>query len=75
METTSKGEAQKLRYRVSHYILIDSVLYKQGYSLLLLRCLDYEKVDYVLREVHQGIYGNHSTGRSLSHKILRQGYY
>ena len=28
-----------------------------------------------MREVHEGICGNHSGGASLAHKILRQGYY
>lgn len=70
MELTSKREAKKLRYRAFHYVLINDMLYKQGHSLLLLRCLDSEEADYMLREVHEGICGNHSTGRSLSHKVL-----
>ena len=28
-----------------------------------------------MREVHEGIYGNHSGARSLAHKILRIGYF
>lgn len=50
VELTSKGEAQKLRYRASHYVLIGDVLYKQDHSLLLLRCLDQEEANYVLRK-------------------------
>ena len=28
-----------------------------------------------MREVHEGIYGNHSGARSLVHKLVRAGYY
>ena len=31
--------------------------------------------DYVLREVHEGIYENHLGGKSLAYKVLRQGFY
>ncbi|KAK3003569.1 hypothetical protein RJ639_018904 [Escallonia herrerae] len=31
--------------------------------------------DYALREVHEGICGQHLGGRALAHKVLRQGYY
>ena len=29
----------------------------------------------MLREVHEGAYGNHSGARSLVHKVVRAGYY
>ena len=34
-----------------------------------------EEADYVMREVHEGIYGNHSGSRALVHKLVRAGYY
>ncbi|KAL0439767.1 UNVERIFIED_CONTAM: hypothetical protein Slati_2459700 [Sesamum latifolium] len=34
-----------------------------------------DRAEYVLREVHEGSFGNHSRARSLARKILRQGYY
>lgn len=71
MKPTFKEKVMKLKYKASHYLLIDEVLYKRGHSLLLLKCLDIEEVDYVLREIHEEICGNHSAGQSLSHKVLR----
>lgn len=75
MEPTFKEEAKNLKYRASHYVLIDDVMYKRGHSLPLLRCLNCEESDYVLREIHEGVCRNHSVGHSLSYKVLRQGYY
>jgi hypothetical protein len=68
-------EARKLKVRSTRFILIQGVLYKRGFSLPYLRCLDKAEASYVMREVHEGICGNHSGARSLVHKLVRAGYY
>ncbi|XP_074347124.1 uncharacterized protein LOC141685949 [Apium graveolens] len=70
-----KLQAQRLRYQAAKYVEYDGVLYKRGFNQPLLRCVDMEEGNYILREVHKGIYGNHSGGGSLALKVLRQGYY
>ena len=50
-------------------------LYKRGFSTPILKCMGKEDANYVLREVHEGICGNHIRARSLATKTLRQGYY
>ena len=55
--------------------MIKDVLYKRGFSRPYLRCLGNEEADYVMREVHEWICGNHSGSRSLVHKLVRVGYY
>jgi len=57
------------------FILMKDVLYKRSFSHPYLRCLSLEEVDYVMREVHKGIFGNHSGSRLLAHKLIRAGYY
>ena len=70
-----KTEAHKLRIRVSHFQLLGGTLYKMGFSRTHLRCLSLEEANYVIREVHEGVYGNHSGARALAHKLTRAGYY
>ncbi|XP_016652663.1 PREDICTED: uncharacterized protein LOC107880143 [Prunus mume] len=70
-----KAEARRVRYRSSQYLIINNKLYKRGFSLPYLRCLTPDEANSVLREIHEGVYGNHSGTRSLAHKALRQGYY
>ena len=55
-----REEAKKLRIGSTKYVLIDEVLYKQGFSQPYLRCLALDKANFVLREIHEGAYGNHS---------------
>ena len=51
-------EVRKIQIRVAHFVIIDDVLYRRGYSFLYLRCANSEEADYVLREIHEAIYGN-----------------
>ena len=53
----------------------DEVLYKRGFSKPYLRCLAPNESNYVLREIHEGVCGNHSGARALVHKVFRVGYY
>ena len=70
-----KEATRKLKVQAARFVLIKDVLYKRCFSRPYLRCLGTEEKDYVMREVHEGIYGNHSESRSLVHKLVRAEYY
>ena len=70
-----KEVARKLKVQASRFVLIRDVLYKRGFSRPYLKCLSHDETDHVMREVHEGIYGNHSKARSLAHKLIQAGYY
>ena len=70
-----KDETRRLRIRLARYILINEMLYERGFSQPYLRCLTPDEANYVLREVHERVCGNHLGARSLVHKVIRVGYY
>ena len=70
-----KEAARKLKVRAARFVLIKDFLYKRGFSRPYLRCLGNEEANYVMREVHEGICGNHLGLRSLVHKLVQAGYY
>ena len=70
-----KEAARKLKVQATRFVHIKDVLYKRGFSRPYLKCLIPEEADYVMREVHEGVYGNHSRSRSLVHKLILMGYY
>ena len=74
MLSDGKGATRKLKVQASQLVLIKDVLYKNGFSRPYLRCLVPEEAEYVMREVHEGICGNHLGVRSLVHKLIRAGY-
>ena len=70
-----RGAARKLKIQATRFVLIKDVLYKRGFSRPYLRFLSLEKANYVMREVHEGIYRNYSRSRWLVQKLIRDGYY
>ena len=68
-------EAAKIRARSARFTNHKGSLYKRGFFTPFLKCIAGEDTEYVLREVHKGICGNHIGARTLAGKVLRQGYY
>lgn len=55
----NKEKARKLRTQIARYNLVVSELYKRGFSSPLLKCLDQDQANYVLRELHDGVCSLH----------------
>ena len=68
-------EASKLGTRSARFTIHRGTLYKRGFSTPILKCIGREDANYVLREVHDGICGNHIGAKSLAAKTPRQRYY
>ena len=68
-------EAAKIRARSARFTNHKGSLYKRGFFTPFLKFISGEDTKYVLREVHEGICGNHIGARALAGKVLRQGYY
>ena len=68
-------EASKLRSRSAKFTIHRGTLYKRGFLTPILKCIAREDDNYVMREVHEGICGNHIGAWALAGKVLRQGYY
>ena len=66
-----KNEARRIKYQANKYIIMNEKLYRSGYAMPNLRCLWPDEVEYVIREIHKGVCGNHSGKRSLAQKALR----
>ena len=68
-------EAAKIRTRPARFTNHKGSLYKRGFFTPILKCIVGKDTEYFLREVHEGICGNHIGARALARKVLRQGYY
>jgi ribonuclease HI len=67
--------SRKVKMHSARYVLIGGILYRRGYIEPLLKCLTNSESECVLKEIHEGICGNHSGSRMLAHKATRAGYY
>ena len=64
-------EAAKIRTRLARFTNHKGILYKRGFFTPILKCIVGKDTEYVLREVHEGICGNHIVARALAGKVLR----
>ncbi|XP_071907834.1 uncharacterized protein [Coffea arabica] len=71
----SRIEARKILLKSQRYTLVQGVLYRKSYLQPWLRCITPEEGSYVLRELHEGICGNHVGSRVLAKKGMLAGYY
>ena len=71
-----KIEADKIRRKATSYWLSeDHKLYKRSFSGPYLLCVHLELTVSLLEEMHEGICGSHTGGRSLAHRAITQGYW
>ena len=69
-------EANKIRRKATSYWLSeDHKLYKRYLSGPYLLCVHPELIESLLEELHEGICGSHTGGRSLAHRAITQGYW
>ena len=66
-----KIEADKIRRKATSYWLSeDHKLYKRSFSGPYLLCVHPELTESLLEELHEGICGSHTGGRSLAHRAI-----
>ena len=71
-----KIEAEKIRRKsTSYWLSEDHKLYKRSFSGPYLLRVHPELTESLLEELHEGICGSHTEGRSLAHRAITQGYW
>ena len=68
-------EAKKVKKRAARFTILNDTLYKRGFSMPYLRCVDEEDAKYILEEIHEGICEDHASPKSLVNKVIRIGYF
>jgi hypothetical protein len=72
-----KDEVQRrqIEHRAKAYTIIDGQLYKRSTSGVFMKCISQVDGIEILREIHEGECGHHTTARSLVAKAFRHGFY
>ena len=68
-------EARKVKKRAARFMILNDILYKRGFSMPYLKCLDEEEAKYILKENHERVCRDHTGPRSLVSKLVRIGYF
>ena len=50
-----KNKTRRIKYQANRYVIMNKKLYKWCYAMPYLRCLQPNKVEYIIREIHEGV--------------------
>ena len=71
-----QSEVEKIRRKAPRFWLSeDQKLYKRFFSRPYLLCIHLKASELLLEELHEGICGSHTEGRSIAHRAITQGYW
>ena len=66
------AEAARIIKRSKGFVLIGDNLYKRSASGILMKCVTLDEGKDILREIHEGVCGNHATSRTLAARLTGQ---
>ena len=66
----NEDEARRLKWKANYYVILNGKLFKRGLTTSLLKCLNNQHANYVMRELQRGICGLHTGGCSLATKVV-----
>jgi len=72
---SNENEAWCLKQKANYDVILDRELFKRRLTTPLLKCLNNQQTDYVMRKLREGICGLHTRGRFLVTKVVRASYY
>uniref|UniRef100_A0A2N9FK28 Uncharacterized protein n=1 Tax=Fagus sylvatica TaxID=28930 RepID=A0A2N9FK28_FAGSY len=73
---TDRKEADRIRRIAPRYwVSKEGNLYRRSFTGPYLRCVHPDTVQNLLWEIHEGVCGGHTGGRSLAHRAIGQGYW
>jgi hypothetical protein len=55
------AKVERITHKAKMYHLIDKVLYRQGANNMMMQCISREEGIRLLRDIHSGIFGSHSS--------------
>ena len=53
--------ASKVRRKAVRFTILNDTLYKKGFSMPYLKCVDEEEAKYILEEIHEGVCEDHAS--------------
>ena len=68
-------ELKRMAKEASYYTIIEGQLYRRGLSQPLLKCLNLDRISFILDEVHEVSCGHYLRGKALAIMVLQASYY
>ena len=69
------NEAKKIKKRAIRFTVLNDTLYKRGFSMPYLKCVDEDEAKYILKKIHEEVCGDHAGPKSLVSMVIRTSYF
>jgi hypothetical protein len=69
------AEIEGIALKSRMYHLIDGVLYRHVANSIMMKCISIDEDSQLLRDIHSGVYGVHSSWCSIVRKAFRHRFY
>ncbi|XP_030940084.1 uncharacterized protein LOC115965011 [Quercus lobata] len=63
-------EATKVRKMAARFTILNGTLYKRGFSMPYLKCVDKKEAKYIKEEIHEGVCGDHEALSRIPRMII-----
>ncbi|XP_057821519.1 chitinase 2-like [Cryptomeria japonica] len=71
LEDLDRLKRRYFKLQAISYALVDGILFKKDYNNILLRCIEPDQIEIVLKEFHEGPARGHFAARTIALKIMR----
>ena len=71
----SHRTSRKVKKRAARFTILNDTLYKRGFSMPYLKCVDEEEAKFILEVIHKGVCSDYAGSRSLVSKVIKIGYF
>ena len=67
----TKNEKRSTKLQAIKYIIVKGSLWWRNFEGILLKCVDQERAQEILNEMHTGVCGGHYMAKTTTHKVMR----
>jgi hypothetical protein len=75
LSSDDNAEVEHIAHKSNQCHLINGILFRQGTNDMMIKCISREEGIQLLRDIHSGICGSHSSRCSIIDKTFRHGFY
>ena len=71
----TENEKRTIKLHSVRYIIVNGILWWRNFEGILLKCIDQQNSEKILREMHSGVSGGHYMAKTIAHKVMRVGFF
>ena len=71
----TKNKKRSTKLQAIRYIIVKGSLWWRNFEAILLKCVDQERAQEILNEMHTGVCGGHFMAKTIAYKVMRARFW